>query len=139
MEKDNSFLGTQPVGKLLIQLAVPAITAQGFAKTGMLSVLIGAVCNIILDPIFIYGLDMGVQGAALATILSQAVSAVWVLAFLMGKKTIIKLQKKSLGLSAKVVLPCMALGLAPFIMQSSESVITEREIRSVCSRLLSCC
>ena len=122
----TAYMNVYAIGTVFVQLTLGMnafITAQGFAKTGMLSVLIGAVCNIILDPIFIYGLDMGVQGAALATILSQAVSAVWVLAFLMGKKTIIKLQKKSLGLSAKVVLPCMALGLAPFIMQSSESVI----------------
>lgn len=122
----TAYMNVYAIGTVFVQLTLGMnafITAQGFAKTGMLSVLIGAVCNIILDPIFIYGLDMGVQGAALATILSQAVSAVWVLAFLMGKKTIIKLQKKSLGLSAKVVLPCMTLGLAPFIMQSSESVI----------------
>ena len=121
-----AYMDVYAIGTVFVQLTLGMnafITAQGFAKTGMLSVLIGAVCNIILDPIFIYGLDMGVQGAALATILSQAVSAVWVLAFLMGKKTIIKLRKKSLGLSGKVVFPCMALGLAPFIMQSSESVI----------------
>ena len=121
-----AYMDVYAIGTVFVQLTLGMnafITAQGFAKTGMLSVLIGAVCNIILDPIFIYGLDMGVQGAALATILSQAVSAVWVLAFLTGKKTIIKLRKKSLGLSGKVVFPCMALGLAPFIMQSSESVI----------------
>ena len=120
------YMDVYAIGTVFVQLTLGMnafITAQGFAKTGMLSVLIGAVCNIILDPIFICGLDMGVQGAALATILSQAVSTVWVLVFLMGKKTIIKLRKKSLGLSGKVVFPCMALGLAPFIMQSSESVI----------------
>lgn len=122
----NAYMNVYAVGTVFVQLTLGMnafITAQGFAKTGMLSVLIGAVCNIILDPIFIYGLDMGVQGAALATILSQAVSAVWVLSFLMGKKTVLRLRKKNLGLSGKVVFPCMALGLAPFIMQSSESVI----------------
>lgn len=121
-----AYMNVYAVGTVFVQLTLGMnafITAQGFAKTGMLSVLIGAVCNIILDPVFIYGLGMGVQGAALATILSQAVSAVWVLAFLMGKKTIIKLRKNNFGLSGKVVFPCMALGLAPFIMQSSESVI----------------
>ncbi|MBQ6887364.1 MAG: MATE family efflux transporter [Lachnospiraceae bacterium] len=122
----NAYMNVYAVGTVFVQLTLGMnafITAQGFAKTGMLSVLIGAVCNIILDPIFIYGLDMGVQGAALATILSQAVSAVWVLSFLMGKKTVLRLRKKNMGLSGKVVFPCMALGLAPFIMQSSESVI----------------
>ena len=122
----NAYMNVYAVGTVFVQLTLGMnafITAQGFAKTGMLSVLIGAVCNIILDPIFIYGLDMGVQGAALATILSQAVSAVWVLSFLTGKKTVLRLRKKNLGLSGKVVFPCMALGLAPFIMQSSESVI----------------
>ncbi len=122
----NAYMNVYAVGTVFVQLTLGMnafITAQGFAKTGMLSVLIGAVCNIILDPIFIYGLDMGVQGAALATILSQAVSAVWVLSFLTGRKTVLRLRKKNLGLSGKVVFPCMALGLAPFIMQSSESVI----------------
>ena len=100
------------------------ITAQGFAKTGMLSVLIGAVANIILDPVFIFGLDMDVQGAALATIISQALSCIWVIRFLCGKKTYLKIRKANLRLSPKIILPCLALGVATFIMQASESVIS---------------
>lgn len=89
----------------------------------MMSVLIGAVCNIILDPVFIYGFHMGVRGAALATITSQAISTVWVIRFLMGKKTVIRIKKKYLRLEKSVILPCITLGLASFIMQASESVI----------------
>ena len=100
------------------------ITAQGFAKIGMLSVLIGAVANIILDPVFIFGLDMDVQGAALATIISQALSCIWVVHFLCGKKTYLKIRKANLRLSPKIILPCLALGVATFIMQASESVIS---------------
>ena len=100
------------------------ITAQGFAKTGMLSVLIGAVANIILDPVFIFGLDMDVQGAALATIISQALSCIWVVGFLCGKKTYLKIRKANLRLSPKIIFPCLALGVATFIMQASESVIS---------------
>ena len=100
------------------------ITAQGFAKTGMLSVLIGALANIILDPVFIFGLDMDVQGAALATIISQALSCIWVVHFLCGKKTYVKIRKANLRLSPKIILPCLALGVATFIMQASESVIS---------------
>ena len=99
------------------------ITGQGFSLIGMLSVLIGAVINIILDPILIYACNMGVQGAALATIISQAVSCAWVIIFLLGKKTTIKLRPKYFLLKAKVILPCLSLGLANFIMQASESAI----------------
>lgn len=100
------------------------ITAQGFAKTGMLSVLLGAVTNIILDPILIFGFHMGVRGAALATILSQALSCIWVLCFLFGKKTVLKLKKNNMRIKKEIILPCLALGLSVFIMQASESVIS---------------
>ena len=100
------------------------ITAQGFAKTGMLSVLIGAGINIVLDPIFIFGFGMGVRGAALATILSQACSCIWVLVFLFGKKTTLQIKKENLGLKPAVIFPCLALGSSVFIMQASESVIS---------------
>ena len=100
------------------------ITAQGFAKTGMMTVLIGAVSNIVLDPIFIFGFKLGVRGAALATILSQAISCAWVLLFLSGKRTYLKLQSKYMRIDGKLVFPCVALGLSAFIMQSSESVIS---------------
>lgn len=121
-----SYMNVYALGTIFVQLTLGMnafITAQGFAKTGMMSVAIGAVCNIILDPIFIYGLHMGVRGAALATITSQAVSTVWVLFFLLGKKTVIKLKKQCMKLQKDIVLPCIALGLASFIMQASESVI----------------
>ena len=100
------------------------ITAQGFTSVSMKTVLIGAGLNTVLDPIFIFLLDMGVQGAALATVLSQAVSACWVLRFLTGKTTRWKLRREHLRPRAKVVLPCIALGLAPFIMQSTESLLS---------------
>ena len=100
------------------------ISAQGFTTTSMLTVVIGAVCNIVLDPVFIFALDMGVAGAALATILSQAVSMVWILRFLTGKKTILKIRLKYLRPRWKVLLPNLALGLSPFIMMSTESLIT---------------
>lgn len=121
-----AYMGIYAFGTIFVQLTLGMnafITAQGFAKTGMLSVLIGAVCNIVLDPILIYGFHMGVRGAAVATVLSQAVSTVWVISFLTGKKTVLRIRRKYLRLEAKVVLPGLALGLAPFIMQASESVI----------------
>ena len=122
-----SYMNIYAMGTIFVQLTLGMnafITAQGFAKTGMLSVLIGAVLNIVLDPIFIFGLGMGVRGAAAATVLSQAASCIWVLSFLLGKKTILRIQARYMRLSPKVFLPCMALGLATFIMQSSESVIS---------------
>lgn len=121
-----AYMAIYAVGTVFVQLTLGMnafITAQGFAKTGMLSVLIGAVCNIVLDPVFIYGFHMGVRGAALATVISQAVSTVWVLSFLSGKKTVLRIRRQNLGLNPKVILPCMALGVSPFIMQASESVI----------------
>lgn len=99
------------------------ITAQGFANFSMLTTVIGAVCNIILDPILIFGLNMGVRGAVTATILSQGISAVWVLRFLLGKKTVLKLKKENLPIRTNVLLPCMALGVSPFVMQSTEAVL----------------
>ena len=99
------------------------ITTQGFSKYSMLNVIVGAVCNIILDPIFIFGLNMGVKGAALATIISQGVSAIMVLGFLFSKKSKLRINKDSIIPNVKVILSCMALGLAPFIMQSTESIL----------------
>lgn len=121
-----SYMNIYALGTIFVQLTLGMnafITAQGFAKTGMLSVAIGAVCNIILDPIFIYGFHMGARGAALATIVSQAISAVWVLSFLLGRKTVIKLKRECMRLEKEVVVPCITLGLATFIMQASESII----------------
>ena len=99
------------------------ITTQGFTKISRATVLIGAICNIILDPILIFGFDMGVRGAALATIISQAVSAVWVLSFLLGKKTKLRIKKENLLPSAKILLPVLALGISPFVMSATEAVI----------------
>lgn len=121
-----SYMNIYALGTICVQLTMGMnafITAQGFAKTGMMSVAIGAVCNIILDPVFIYGLHMGVRGAALATITSQAISTVWVLSFLLGKKTVIRLKKECMRLEKDVIVPCITLGLASFIMQASESII----------------
>ncbi len=121
-----SYMQIYAMGTLFVQFALGMnafITAQGFATTSMLTVLIGAVLNTLLDPIFIFGMQLGVQGAALATILSQAVSAVWVLLFLTGKQTVWKLRLNNMIPSPSVFLPCLALGLAPFIMQSTESLI----------------
>jgi len=115
------------IGTLFVQLTLGMnafITAQGFTGVSMISVIVGAAANIILDPIFIYGLDMGVKGAALATVISQALSCVWVLTFLCGKKTLLKLRVKNLIPSPKIVLPCIALGTATFIMQASDSAIS---------------
>lgn len=115
------------LGTLFVQFTLGLnafISAQGFAKTSMMTVMIGAVANIILDPIFIFGLGMGVAGAALATILSQALSMIWILKFLTGKKTTLKIRRKNLKLDPQIILPSLALGLAPFIMQSTESLLS---------------
>ena len=115
------------LGTLFVQLTLGMnsyITAQGFTRISMYTTLIGAGLNIVLDPLFIYALDMGVQGAALATVLSQGVSCVWVVCFLCGKKTLLRLKRSTLAIKAPLVLPCIALGAAHFIMQSSESIIS---------------
>ncbi|MDD3402818.1 MAG: MATE family efflux transporter [Hespellia sp.] len=121
-----SYLRVYLVGSVCVLVAVgmnPFITTQGFSKTGMKTVLIGAALNIILDPIFIFGFQMGVQGAALATILSQSVSAVWVIRFLVGKKTKIKIKKEHLKIKASVIFPVLALGVSPFVMMLTESAL----------------
>ena len=123
----TDYMKLYALGTVFVQLTLGMnayITAQGFAKEGMFTVLIGALCNIALDPLFIYTLDMGVKGAALATIISQGISCIWVLAFLVGRKTVLRLRWKNLFVSPKLILPCLALGFAPFIMQASESVIS---------------
>ena len=100
------------------------ITTQGFAKISMMTTIIGAVINIVLDPVFIFLFDMGVAGAALATVLSQAVSALWVLRFLTGKQTNLKLKKENLKLRGKVIGPCFGLGVSTFVMLSTESILS---------------
>ena len=121
------YLHIYAFGTLFVQLTLGMnafITAQGFTSVSMISVLIGAICNITLDPVFIFAFHMGVKGAALATVLSQAVSTIWVVLFLCGKKTQIHIRKDYLPLKATIILPCIALGLAAFIMQASESIIS---------------
>lgn len=123
----TDYMRIYALGTLFVQLTLGMnafITAQGFTTTSMFSVLIGAICNITLDPVFIFVFNMGVKGAALATVLSQAISTIWVVVFLSGKKTQLHLRKKYMGLKPKIFLPCVALGLATFIMQASESVVT---------------
>ena len=115
------------LGTVFVELALGLnafITAQGFASVAMVSVLIGAVANMILDAVLILGLGMGVAGAALATIISQGLSALWVVRFLLGKKTGLRIRRENLGLDWKLYGPCLALCLSPFIMQSTEGVIS---------------
>ena len=100
------------------------IICQGFSNLGMVSVIIGAVLNILLDPLFIFVLHMGVRGAAVATVLSQAVSAAWVLRFLTGKTTVLRLRRSTLRIDTKLLLPAVSLGASPFVMQSTESLLT---------------
>ncbi len=123
----TDYMSIYAIGTLFVQMTLGMnafITAQGFTTISMIAVLIGAVCNIALDPLFIFGLDMGIKGAALATILSQAISCVWVISFLCSKKTRLRIRKKNMCLQGKIILPCIALGTAAFIMQASESVIS---------------
>ena len=127
IEYASAYMSVYAVGTIFVQLTLGMgafITAQGFTKISMMTVLIGAVSNIILDPMFIFGFDMGVSGAALATIISQGLSCIWVLSFLMGKKTQLSLKRKNMRIDGKLVFPCVALGLSAFIMQSSESIIS---------------
>lgn len=114
------------IGTIFVQIALgmnPFINTQGFAKIGMITVAVGAIINIVLDPIFIFGLNMGVKGAALATLCGQLVSAIWVLQFLFGKKSILKIRKRYIVPSLKVIMPVVALGVSPFIMQATESIV----------------
>lgn len=120
------YMGIYALGTIFVELTLGLnafITAEGNAKTAMLTVIIGAAANIILDPVFIFGLNMGVKGAALATVISQAISCVWVISFLSGKKSVLRLKKENLFPGAKHILPCVALGASTFVMQASESVI----------------
>ena len=122
-----SYLNIYALGTLFVELTLGMnafITAQGFATTGMLTVLIGAVCNIALDPLFIFGLKMGVRGAAVATIISQAVSAAWVLRFLTGKQTVLRLKRAYFRIDRPLLASAVGLGASPFVMQSTESLLT---------------
>ena len=122
----NDYLTIYLVGTIFVEISLGLnffITAQGFSTISMATVLIGAVTNIVLDPIFIFGLHMGVKGAALATITAQAVSAVWVLRFLTGKRTKLRLQRRYFRINPRVLAPVVALGVSPFIMNATESLV----------------
>lgn len=122
----QEYIQVYALGTIFVQLTLGMnsfISAQGFSKISMLTVVIGAVINIVLDPIFILGFDMGVRGAAVATVISQAVSAVWAVRFLSGPTTILRLKKENLRIQRKIIMPCIALGFAPFVMQSTESLL----------------
>lgn len=121
------YMNIYALGTIFVQLTLGMnafVTAQGYSKIAMLSVVIGAATNIALDPLFIYGFGMGVKGAALATVISQSLSTAWVLFFLFSKKAMIRLKAGNMKLSAKIIFPCLGLGLATFMMQASESVIS---------------
>ena len=127
IEYGVNYMNIYALGTIFVEITLGMnafITAQGFAKTGMLSVLIGAVANIILDPIFIFGFHMDVRGAALATIISQALSCIWVVSFLCGKRTFLRIRRKYLGLTPDIILPCVSLGVATTLDRVFESVIS---------------
>ena len=109
---------------LIVMGMNPFITTQGFAKISMMTTLIGAGINIVLDPIFIFLLTMGVKGAALATVISHMISAAWIRRFLTGEKTILKLKKKNMKPEKRIILPCLALGISSFVMISTESLLS---------------
>ena len=121
------YLNIYLVGTIAVQLALGLniyISGQGNAKIAMVSVLIGAVLNIILDPIFIFGLDMGVKGAALATVISQTISAIWVVRFLLSKQSVIRIKVENMKPDLKIIGSVCALGISPFVMQSTEALVT---------------
>lgn len=122
----EDYITIYAVGTVFVQLTLGMnafISAQGFSKISMMTVIIGAITNIVLDPVFIFLLDMGVKGAALATVISQAISAVWAFSFLCGEKTVLKLKKENLKIKGRILFPCVGLGIAPFIMTSTESLL----------------
>ena len=122
----EQYLNIYLAGTMFLMISVGMnhyINSQGFPKIGMLSVIIGAVTNIILDPIMIFGMDLGIRGAALATVISQFVSAVWVMKFLLGKKTLLKLSLKSMKLRPKLDKEIMGLGLTGFILQGTNGLV----------------
>ncbi|MDF2821234.1 MAG: efflux family protein [Clostridiales bacterium] len=122
-----SYLNIYVIGTIFVQMALGLnsfISTQGFAGISMLTVIIGAIINIILDPILIFGFNMGVEGAAIATVVSQMVSAIWVLTFLFGKKTRLRIRKKYMKVRRTILVPVLILGASPFVMQSTESLLS---------------
>lgn len=122
----SDYLGIYLLGTVFVMVSVGLnyfISTQGFSAVSMATVLIGAVVNIVLDPIFIFTFDMGVKGAALATVIAQAVSAVWVVRFLLGKRTKLRIRVKYLRLRGSIIGPALAIGVSPFVMQGTESIL----------------
>lgn len=120
------YLNIYVYGTIFVQLALGLnsfINTQGFAKTAMLSVLVGAITNIVLDLILMFGFNMGVKGAAIATVISQMLSAMWILKFLTGKKTILRIRRKNLKLKKEIIISVTLLGMSSFVMQSTDSLI----------------
>lgn len=127
VEYATAYMNIYAAGTVFVQLTLGMsafISCQGFTKVSMCSVVIGAVLNIALDPLLIFIMGMGVKGAALATVISQFASCIWVMAFITGKRTVLRLRRSNMRLSPKVILPCIALGTAVFIMQASEGIIS---------------
>lgn len=123
----NAYITIYLMGSLAVMLTMglnPFLNAQGYAKMGMMTVCIGAVCNIVLDPIFIFVFHLGIRGAAIATILSQTISMIWVLSFLLSKKNQIRIRKRNLRLERPIVLRILGLGFATFVMNITEAAIT---------------
>lgn len=122
----DAYLSIYLIGTLFVMVGVGMngfINAQGFARTGMLTIVLGAVLNVVLDPVFIFVFDLGVQGAAIATVISQAVSCVWVLRFLTGKKAILRLKKPYLRPQLRLLGEIVSLGLAGFIMAATNCLV----------------
>ncbi|AKN31046.1 multidrug transporter MatE [Clostridium carboxidivorans P7] len=121
-----NFLNTYVIGTIFVQITLALnafISTQGFSKISMLSVIIGAGLSVILDPIFIFVFGMGVKGAAFANVIAQAISAIWVLKFLLGNKTKLKIRKKNMKMKKSIIIPVILLGVSPFVMQSTESLL----------------
>ena len=130
----NDYLTIYLCGSVFVMLSLGMngfINAQGFGQKGMLTVVIGAVINIVLDPLFIFVFGMGVQGAAIATVISQFVSALWAISFLSGKQALIQLKKEDMHLSFPLVREIVALGLSGFIMN-----VTNSGVQIVCNATL---
>ena len=122
-----SYLRIYSLGTVFMQIGLGMnffISAQGFAKTSMITILLGAGLNIVLDPILIFGLGMGLPGAALATVISQGVAAAWVMRFLLGPKTQLKIRRENMPIRWEVLAPVLLLGLSPFAMQSTEGLVS---------------
>lgn len=122
----NQYTSIYVLGSIFVMLTLGLnsyINSQGFAKIGMCTVIIGAILNIVLDPILIFGFNLGVKGAAIATVISQGASAMWALKFLLSDKSALKIRKKYLKVEIDIVKATVALGLSPFIMQSTEALL----------------